>query len=139
MLFRKRLHALFQEKGIRGNLVVACVVVAIVSVALLSDIDVVFVGRTRERDLNAVCKKTQSTHNDDWDAREAFEASEKIERNIRARVSAAREDASIPISGKKKEDEVRTSAKKGGNEGDSSQDKQMFIITVHASIETNCI
>ena len=86
MLFRKRLHALFQEKGIRRNLVVACVVVAIVSGALLSDIDVVFVGRTRERDLNAVCKKTQNTHND-WDAREAFEASEKIERNIRARVS----------------------------------------------------
>ncbi len=103
MLFRKRLHALFQEKGIRRNLVVACVVVAIVSGALLSDIDVVFVGRTRERDLNAVCKKTQNTHND-WDAREAFEASEKIERNIRARVSAAREDASITISGKKKEE-----------------------------------
>ena len=77
--------------------------VAIVSGALLSDIDVVFVGRTRERDLDAVCKKTQNTHND-WDAREAFEASEKIERNIRARVSAAREDASITISGKKKEE-----------------------------------
>ena len=42
--------------------------VAIVSGALLSDIDVVFVGRTRERDLNAVCKKTQNTHND-WDER----------------------------------------------------------------------